>query len=317
MVESTELFSVIIPARNEAGRIAATVRAVQAEAERAGVEVEIIVVDDGSSDDTSDAARRVRARVLRSEGAGNPGAARNRGAACSAGEWLVFLDADCVPADGWLSALVSAHAAGEHCVGGPLALPPDLPVTARWDYYFSSYHMHPARPRGAVANLTPANLSVRKDVFEAAGGFNEEHPVADGHEELALQASLRRGGIHCWFEPGAVVYHHNRPGMESLLRRTYRWAYSSIQAKAESRVGRWSGAYAYPWILVLTAPLSAPLQAAYIAWCWARAGRPEPVLAFPVLILTRFVYTAGMMIGGWRWLTAPGRAGRASRGARP
>lgn len=313
MVAGIDRFSVIIPARNEAGRIGTTVEAVLMEAERIAVDAEVIVVDDGSTDDTGDVARLAGARVIRLDGEGNPGAARNRGAADSLGATLVFLDADCVPARGWLSALVSAHAAGESCVGGSLALPPGLPMTARWDYYFSSYHMHPDRPGGLVANLTPANLSVRKDVFESTRGFNETHPVADGHEELSLQASLRRSGIRCYFEPGAVVHHHNRPGMGNLLRRTYRWAYSSIQAKAETGAGRLSALYRHPWLLVVTAPLSAPFQAMYIAWCWLRAGRPEPVLAFPVLLFTRFVYAAGVMIGGWRWLMADGYAGRASR----
>ena len=293
----------IIPARNEAGRIAATVAAVVMEIQRAGVEAEVVVVDDGSSDDTADVARAAGARVISLEGRGNPGAARNRGAAVSSGDTLVFLDADCLPVPGWLSGLLSAHAAGESCVGGPLALPPDLPLTARWDYYFSGYHMHPDRPRGPVPNLTPANLSVRRDLFASTPGFTERHPVADGHEELALQASIRRYGGRCYFEPSAVVHHHNRPGIGNLLRRTYRWAYSSIQAKAETGMGRMSRLYRYPWLLVVTAPLSAPLQAGYIAWCWLRVGRMEPLVAFPLLLLTRFVYAAGTMIGGWRWLT--------------
>jgi hypothetical protein len=71
--------------------------------------------------------------------------------------------------------------------------------------------------------------------------------------------------------------------------------------------------YKHPWLLVVAAPLGAPLQAMYIAWCWLRAGKLEPVFAFPVLLFTRFVYAAGMMVGGYRWLTADGYAGRASR----
>lgn len=317
MVEGIERISVIIPARDEAGRIATTVETVLAEAERIGGDAEVIVVDDGSTDDTGDVARRAGARVIRLDGVGNPGAARNRGAASSSAETLVFLDADCVPAPGWLSALASAHAAGERCVGGALAMPPGLPITARWDYYFSSYHMHPGRAGGLVANLTPANLSVRKTVFESTHGFNETHPVADGHEELSLQASLRRNGVPCYFEPGAIVHHHNRPGMGNLLRRTYRWAYSSIQAKAETGAGRMGPLYRHPWLLVAAAPLSAPLQAVYIAWCWLRAGKLEPVFAFPVLLFTRFVYATGMMIGGWRWLTADRHTGPTSSAAKP
>lgn len=304
MTAGVERLSVIIPARNEARRIDATIAAVLTEIERAGAEGEVVVVDDGSTDDTGAVASRAGVRVVRLEGSGNPGAARNRGAAAAGGEVLVFLDADCVPAPGWLRALLDAHAAGEACVGGSLAMPPGLPLTARLDYYFSSYHQHPDRPGGVVPNHTPANLSVRRDVFESGPGFTESYPVADGHEELTLQAALHRRGIRCYFEPGAVVYHHNRRGLGNLLRRTYRWAYSSIQAKTESGVGRWRVLYDHPWLLIALAPFTAPVQAVYIARCWQRAGRLEPLLAFPVLLLSRFVYAAGMMIGGWRWLTS-------------
>lgn len=314
MTGSLERVSVIIPARDEASRIAATVRAVVAETETVDAQAEVIVVDDGSGDGTVLEARGAGARVVQREGSGNPGAARNLGAAEATGTVLVFLDADCVPAAGWLSALIAAHAAGEGCVGGSLAPAPNLPMTARWDYYFSSYHMHPDRRGGPVPNHTPANLSVLRRVFESSPGFAEAHPVADGHEELVLQAALHRNGVRCYFEPAAVAYHHNRPGVVNLLRRAYRWAYSSIQAKAESGGGRWGALYSHPWLFVVAAPLTAPVQALYIAYCWLRAGKVEPLLTFPVLLVQRFVYAAGMMVGGLRWLTsgparerAPGR----------
>jgi len=311
MTTAAERLSVIIPARNEADRIGRTVRAVLVAIDQIDAEAEVIVVDDGSRDATGPEASRAGARVVRRDGAGNPGAARNHGAEEATGAVLVFLDADCVPAPGWLATLVAAHEAGARCVGGSLALAPDLPWTARWDYYFSSYHLHPDRPGGPVANHTPANLSVMRDAFDATSGFTESHPVADGHEELMLQGALRRSGSVCHFEPAAVVYHHNRPGLGNLLRRTYRWAYSSIQAKAESGAGRWSWLYRHPWLLVVAAPLIAPLQALYIAHCWMRAGRLEPLAAFPVLLLARFVYAGGTMIGGWRWLTSSPRVHRA------
>jgi len=302
-----ERISVIIPARNEARRIEATVAAVRAEARTIGADAEVIVVDDGSTDQTGADARRAGARVVRLDGSGNPGAARNRGADAATGDVLVFLDADCLPLRGWLDAMISAHDAGENCVGGSLALPPALPATARWDYYFSSYHIHPGRPGGPVPNHTPANLSVRRATFAATRGFTEDMPVANGHEELAWQASLLRAGGRCYFEPRAAAYHYNRPGLGHLLRRTYRWAYSAIQAKAESGVGRWSWLYRRPWLLIAVSPFTAPLQAVYIALCWLRARKLEPTFAFPALLLTRFVYAAGMSWGGCRWLATHAR----------
>ena len=90
------LVTVVIPARNEAGRIGALVRAVLAQDARGRV-IEVIVVDDDSTDDTVAEARAAGARVLVAEPGrelGNPAIGRNRGAALAAGDPIVFLDAD-------------------------------------------------------------------------------------------------------------------------------------------------------------------------------------------------------------------------------
>lgn len=114
------LVSVVIPAHNETSSIGATVRRVLEQA----VEVEVIVVDDASTDATAEEARAAGARVLRLENGGNPAAARNRGAEASIGDPIVFLDADCTPDAGWLAAILAAHERGAAVVGGSLDLPP-------------------------------------------------------------------------------------------------------------------------------------------------------------------------------------------------
>jgi hypothetical protein len=214
-----------------------------------------------------------------------------------------------VAATGWLKTILAAHAAGHRCVAGSLARPPGLPATARWDYYFSSYHLHPGRAAGRVCNHTPANLSVERALLLRTDGFSERLPVANGHEELAWQAQLIDMGAAIYFEPEAMVEHWNRPGLGNLFRRTYRWGYSSLQSKVESSAARAAWQYRYPRLSLLAAFPLAPLHAAYIAGCWLRAGVLEPALVFPILLAARFVYAAGTVVGGLRWLRerSPGR----------
>ncbi len=302
------------PARNEANLIGNVVSAVF-EQRSAQIDIEVLVVDDGSTDETSRVAQAEGARVISMAshaGDGNPAAARNWGAAEATGDPIIFLDADCIPANGWLNALLAAHEAGAECVGGSLALPPGLPASARWDYYCGWYHVHPRRSAGFVPNHPPCNLSVKRAVFAGTRGFAEEQPIAYAHEELAWQAELQRAGKGVYFEPGAVVTHWNRPGFGNLLRRNYRWGYSAIESKAESGAARMAWMYRYPRLLIATSFPLAPFQAAYIVACWLRAAVVESLFMFPAVLAARFAYAAGMTAGGVRWLRRRGTSGPAA-----
>jgi glycosyltransferase involved in cell wall biosynthesis len=303
-VSAVRRTSVVIPARNEGARIGRLVAAVLAQ-RPAGEELEVLVVDDGSTDDTGAAAAAVGARVLaipRQPSGGNPAAARNQGAAAATGDLLVFLDADCFPGDGWLRTLLAGHDAGEVVVGGAFDAAPGLPASARCDYYTGRYHVHSRRPAGVVPNHPPGNLSVRRELFLSTVGFTEAQPVAYAHEELAWQAELRRAGHRIAFAPAAVVYHRNRPGVANLLRRNYRWAYSAIGSKAEAGAARLRWVYRFPRLLAVAAVPIALLQTAYILLCWARAGVFEPLLMLPWMLAAGVAYGAGMASGGVRWL---------------
>lgn len=307
--------SVIIPARNEARTIARLVRAVLDQAPE-DWSVEVLVVDDGSTDDTPAVARAAGAKVLelgsRPDG-GNPAVARNRGALAAAGDPLIFLDADCLPGGGWLARLLAGHAAGAAVVGGALDLPAGLSPMARCDYYCGWYHVHSRRPGGEVPNHPPGNLSVRREAFATTAGFTEQQPVAYAHEELGWQADVRRRGGRIVFDPSAIVYHYNRPGFRNLLRRNYRWGFSAIESKAPSGAVRFAWVYRYPALLVAASLPLALGSSAYILSCWVRAGMLEPLLMLPCVLAARLAYSAGLVAGGIRWM----RFGTAAAEARP
>lgn len=312
--EARRLVSVIIPARDEARTIGDLVRSVRAQ-DTPDVDVEVIVVDDNSADGTGDLARRAGARVLPlgSTGGGNPAVARNRGAAAASGDPLVFLDADCTPAEGWLSRLIAAHDAGAAVVGGSLDLPSGLSAMARCDYYCGWYHVHSRRPAGEVPNHPPGNLSVRRGVFARTRGFTEQQPVAYAHEELAWQAEVRRAGGRIVFDPEAIVFHYNRPGFTNLLRRNYRWGFSAIESKAPTGAARLAWIYQHPALLVAGSLPLAFASTVYIVGCWLRAGAVEPLLMLPAVLAARLAYSAGLASGGLRWI----RAGEQAAEMRP
>ena len=295
--------SVVIPARNAADSIGRTVGIVFDQAPR-GVELEVLVVDDGSTDETAALACAAGARALllgsRVPG-GSPGAARNRGFAASTGDPVIFLDVECTPSPGWLKALLAAHDAGEAVVGGALALPAGLPWTGRCEYYANAGDIHPGRPAAHVPHHPPANLSVRRGAFLTTHGFSEELPDGDGREERSWQAELARRGVPVWFEPRAVAQHHGRPGLGELLSRSYRQAYGTAR---EDETGTWR--------LLLASPVRAVVQTGRTLAGWTRAGVREPLLLLPALAATGLAQAAGTMAGALH----RGRAPRSPRSPR-
>ena len=138
----------------------------------------------------------------------------------------------------------------------------------------------------------------------ATSGFTETQPVAYAHEELIWQGELARAGHRIWFEPFAVVLHRNRPGLGQLLRRNYRWGYSSIQAKAGSGSARFQSLYRHPWLIVLASVPLAFLTTVHVIWSWAKVGRFEPLLMAPLVFAARVAWSAGLAKGGLRWMGA-------------
>src|SRR5690242_19491312 len=100
--------SVIIPAYNAVRTLPATLTALRAQTYPAD-RLEVIVVDDGSTDATAEVAAAGGARVLRQANAG-PAAARNRGAAAASGDFVLFTDADCEPIPTWVERMVAPFA---------------------------------------------------------------------------------------------------------------------------------------------------------------------------------------------------------------
>src|SRR5690348_11438359 len=104
--------SIVVPAHDALPRLAEVLAALRAQAARARAEV--ILVDDGATDATPAVVREQFPDVRLVRLATNAGRARARssGVAIAASDVLVFVDADCVPADGWLAAHLAAFAAG-------------------------------------------------------------------------------------------------------------------------------------------------------------------------------------------------------------
>lgn len=163
--------SIVIPMYNEARHIGRTLLAAQKAAHAADVECELIVVDNGSSDEGPQIARQFGAHVLVMPGL-LIGALRNRGTAIATGEWLAFIDADIEMPEDWLRPLFDIEASGQADVFG---LDLHTPAAAPW--YATAWQRRTLRPTTHTSHivdwLPSANLLMRRRWFDKVGGFNE------------------------------------------------------------------------------------------------------------------------------------------------
>jgi GT2 family glycosyltransferase len=143
-----------------------------------------------------------------------PAANRNCGARRATGEWLVFLDDDCLPDAGWLAAYGQAATTDADVLEGQTVCP--------LEDAFAFYEIVENVDGGAFWSC---NLAVRRVKFEELGGFDEEFTRACA-EDMEFAWRMRQRGLRSDFVEQALVTHPPRPmGVRDLLNRTaaHRW----------------------------------------------------------------------------------------------
>jgi glycosyltransferase involved in cell wall biosynthesis len=229
MSSESPTISLIIATRNRGGYLRACLERVAAI--EAKVPWELIVVDNGSTDDTAALARefvsagQVMGRVV-TEPRPGLGRARNAGIAAARGEILAFTDDDCYPQEDLLDRVVETFAdEALGVLGGRVLLhdPTDAPVTIQ-----TETRMIPL-PRGKVVKpgiVHGANLAVRRSALRTIGGFDPMLGAGTPFpcEDIELVARVVMAGWDGGYFPAPVVYHHHRrkPGPQvDRLRQQY------------------------------------------------------------------------------------------------
>lgn len=220
--------SVIIPVKNRPEEIRDCLSSLAA-LDYPGEKLEIIVVDDGSTDNTGEAANAFDVNLIRFPVSRGPSACRNAGAGEAKGEILAFLDSDCCVSRGWLKELVPFFAFGEvGAVGGFVEGYFKESPLDRYEEVFSSLNMGRrillGRRSGSGFYVPTCNLLVRKDVFNLAGGLTEGMHVG---EDVDFCWRLRDLGHSLLYVPaGGSVAHRHRNKLSQMLRRRFEYGTS-------------------------------------------------------------------------------------------
>jgi cellulose synthase/poly-beta-1,6-N-acetylglucosamine synthase-like glycosyltransferase/peptidoglycan/xylan/chitin deacetylase (PgdA/CDA1 family) len=223
--------SVVIPAFNEAAGIAATVRSMVAS--NYPGELEVIVVDDGSTDDTANIVRRLRlpgVRIISQANAGKP-AALNRGIAEAWFNILVLVDGDTIFGRNALLRL-ALRLRDPHvgAVSGNTKVANRNGLLGRWQHleYVMGFNLERRMfdVLGTIPTVPGAIGAFKRATLADVGGLSGETLA----EDTDLTMAICRSGWDVVYEPRALAWTEAPSSLRQLWRQRYRWCYGTMQS---------------------------------------------------------------------------------------
>ncbi len=176
---------------------------------------EIIVVDDGSTDRTSEIASTAEVKLLTGKHRGLA-AARNAGIDAAQGEIVAFIDADATADSDWLYHLVETMRRRDAAAAGG----PNFPPAAR-SSIIAAIAGAPGQPRevrssdDSLAQLCGCNMAINKTELQALGGFDPLFTAAGDDVDISWRLRGREATLA--YAPGAVVVHERRGSIRAYL----------------------------------------------------------------------------------------------------
>jgi O-antigen biosynthesis protein len=206
--------SVVVPALNASQTIDETLNSLSL---LNYPDYEVIVVNDGSNDNTGTLARRHKVRVIETQNQGLS-AARNVGIEAATGDIVAFIDSDAFPDPDWLHFLVNAldeqDAAG---AGGPNLIPPGDGFFAQCIDHAPGNPTHVLLEDELAEHVPGCNMAFKKKALLELGAFDPQHRVAGDDVDICWKLLLRRKRVA--FSPCAIVWHHRRSSIRAFLRQ--------------------------------------------------------------------------------------------------
>jgi len=235
-VHGGPVVSVVVPTCGRSERLERLIDSLEAQSLERG-SFEVVVVNDGSPDDTEEVLAKLAARssvplrILNSRTRSGPAAARNKGWRSSSAPIVAFTDDDCVPAPGWLRAGLEAMNGKVGVVVGRTEPPPH-----QRDLLGEPFcrYVEVDSPKF----LETCNVFYQRKDLELVGGFDERFRRPSG-EDTHLALAVIANGVKPRFAPEALVHHDVRVGsLREALSESLRWADLPLVVKGRPRARR-------------------------------------------------------------------------------
>jgi len=216
-------FSVIVPVYNRPDEMAELLESLAAQSYN---DFEVVVVEDGSALSSEDVVNRYNDRLTVSYYKipnGGPGLARNYGATKASGEYLIFLDSDCIIPGQYFEAVDNElKTTGADAFGGPDKASSAFTKIQKAINYAMTSFFTTGGIRGGKKELDKFyprsfNLGIRKNAFEKLGGFSS---MRFG-EDIDLSIRIYKSGYKVRLFRSAWVYHKRRTGWKKFFKQVF------------------------------------------------------------------------------------------------
>ena len=192
---------------------------------------EIIVVNDGSNDDTGEIVSEYPVKLITTPNCGLS-SARNTGMYNAEGEIIAYIDDDAYPEEHWLHYLAFAYATTRHgAMGGPNIIPEEDGPIATCISNAPGGPVHVLETDEIAEHVPGCNLSVRKEVLMKIGGFDPIYRAAGDDVDLCWR--IQEAGYTIGFHPSAMVWHHRRNSIKAYWKQQQ--GYGKAEALLESK----------------------------------------------------------------------------------
>ena len=279
--------SIIIPTLNGASRIGNCLDSLVKQT--AGRNVEILVVDDGSTDNTANVVRGYSSVRLIPQANAGPASARNRGALEAQGKILLFTDDDCVPMPDWLEAMLGPFKDPDVVGAKGVYRTHQKSLAARFVQieYEDKYRLMAGLP--SIDFIDTYSAGFRRDRFLEMTGYDTSFPVACA-EDIELSYRMSARGWKMKFVPAAIVYHTHPDTLSRYLKKKYKFAFWRMLA-VRKNPGKGVKDSHTPQIMKLQLLFAPALLLAVIVDLAARPTVPVSALVLAGFLLTTLPFT--------------------------